>query len=44
MSEQDILKISERLCERGLLRCVSIDDGVPKYELTVAGWAALQRR
>jgi len=37
MTEADVLKISERLCEKGLLRCVGIDDGVPKYELTIAG-------
>lgn len=43
MTEDDILKISERLCERGLLRCAGIDDGLPRYELTVAGWTALLR-
>jgi hypothetical protein len=43
MSVDDVLKVSERLCERGLLRCVDIDDGTPKYELTTAGWMALLR-
>jgi hypothetical protein len=43
MTEDDIFKISQRLCERGLLRCACIEDGMPRYELTVAGWTALLR-
>lgn len=43
MTEDDILKISQRLCERGLLRCAGIDDGTPRFELTLAGWVALLR-
>ncbi len=43
MTECDILKISQRLCERGFLRCVGIDDGLPRYELTIAGRLALLR-
>lgn len=41
MTEADILKISERLCERGFLRCTGIDEGTPRYELTLAGRIAL---
>jgi hypothetical protein len=43
MSEDEILKISERLCELGLLKCMSIVDGLPRYELTLAGWIAIMR-
>jgi hypothetical protein len=43
MTEDDILRISERLCERGLLRCAGIDGGMPRYELTLDGWMALLR-
>ena len=41
MTEADVLKISERLCERGLLRCTGINGDVPMYELTSAGRLAL---
>ena len=41
MSEVDVLNISERLCERGLLRCTGIEDGMPRFELTLAGRLAL---
>lgn len=43
MTEEDIFKISERLCEKGLLRCASIERGAPRFELTLRGWLALLR-
>jgi hypothetical protein len=39
----DILKISERLCERGLLKCTGIDRNMPRYELTLAGRIEVER-
>jgi len=41
MTRNDILKISASLCERGLLKCISVDDTAPRYELTPKGWMAL---
>jgi hypothetical protein len=41
MSETEILHISASLCERGLLRCIGIEDETPRYELTPRGWIAL---
>lgn len=43
MTEEDVFKISERLCERGLLRCTTIERGTPRFELTLRGWLALLR-
>lgn len=43
MTEEDIFKVSQRLCERGLLRCAGIDRGMPRFELTLTGWLALLR-
>jgi len=43
MSERELLEISRQLCERGFLRCVAIEDDMPRYELTNRGWLALFR-
>jgi hypothetical protein len=43
MTDDDVFKISQRLCEKGLLRCAGIEDGFPKFELTMAGWTVLLR-
>ncbi len=41
MTQNDILQISASLCERGLLKCISVDESAPRYELTPKGWMAL---
>lgn len=43
MTEEDVLTISARLCERGLLKCTGVEHTKPRYELTTAGRLALLR-